>query len=215
MTSLHAQCIAQTLAGHRCTREAEQGSDYCWQHQKYEQSLESAESTESVGQRFSELKVGKTNASNVSPYLRTDLMQNYTKKWVSGNMPKQTALSPVAHGPLHLQVSAKNYVNFPGVTLELKNKGYSFIELYEDIKDLLLSSFTEDYFQRLASDEHSRIQSGPRSTSEKAEVGLATYEGVYLAFDPENVDNFMKEITYTGPNSVTGTYYIRVPYQAL
>lgn len=42
----HKQCIATTTAGNQCSRNADPGSDYCWQHKKiYEPTTSSSVST--------------------------------------------------------------------------------------------------------------------------------------------------------------------------
>lgn len=39
----HKQCIATTTAGYQCSRNADPGSDYCWQHKKiYEPTTSSS-----------------------------------------------------------------------------------------------------------------------------------------------------------------------------
>lgn len=42
----HKQCIATTTAGNQCSRDADPGSNYCWQHKKiYEPTTSSSEAT--------------------------------------------------------------------------------------------------------------------------------------------------------------------------
>lgn len=187
------QCAAITITGQQCSRNAEAGSKYCWQHQNYE----------------TERKVVSNPKKYVKDYFDTAEFRRLVRKVHKSSLSDSEMSKIIAHGPINIFVESKHYIRIPDIDFTLQPRDYTFGQIFEMIEEEFHEIFTYEFFKDLVDYEEKEYQSRTPSQKQKAFDAQEFYSDLYQRYDPEDVMSVLYDATYTGPDT-SGNYYIRL-----
>lgn len=187
------RCQALTIHHEQCKREAEPGSDYCWQHQGYNQkSASKSKSPKSLSPRSPKGSVDEKSFARFA-------------KQKTSRHEEEKEHKIVLKGPLTLNVESVNYIKLP-FQIHLGAGNYSYNQVIEVAGATFRKELTHQKLKELIKNEQSFLGGSP-TTVKRSTEGMQYYQWLLDHYDPNNAAGIIHSIT--GPDR-NGKYYLRL-----